>query len=97
MEENKNIEIEETNLVPVEENEYDEVCEEEGGSIVPVIAGSVLAAGAVAAFVLRKKIAAKLESRSVNKLRAKGYYVEAPEEDEDFDDEVVYSDDEETK
>lgn len=86
MEENKNIEVveaEETNLIPVEEN-CDDSYEEEDGSLVPVVIGSILAVGALTAFTFRKKISAKLEQRSIEKLRKKGYDV-LPQDEEDLD------------
>lgn len=66
-----------TDLVP--QNDYEPI-EEEEGSIVPVVIGGLLIAGAAAGIGLGwKKIKAHSEKRQLKKLEKKGYTIIPPD------------------
>lgn len=88
MEENKMMMTEETTEVrPVENNEV----ESSGGSSTlakVVIVGAVGAIAGAAAFGMRK-LKARNERKTIEKLRKKGWVIEEPEADEDEDEDII--------
>lgn len=92
MEENRNEEImnteETTNLVPT--NDYVSETEDNEGSITPLIIGGLTLTAIAAGIGFGwKKLKGKREQKLLEKLKADGYTIIPPEEEETVDAEIV--------